>query len=185
MLKKYLLILILLSAVITASGCTDGGNQTDNTTVNQTNTYSGDEFTFNYPKNWEQLSTNASNSIISFGDPKSADSNGIAQINVLVQKAVKPSGTTMQQYYNATYTQFASQNLGYQPISEGNITINGVTALENVYKINSGISKQHRAVWIEKKNLPVIYIILCSAPVSDYNEQQENFDIIVNSFKLL
>ncbi|MGF7117102.1 PsbP-related protein [Methanobacterium oryzae] len=184
-MKKYLLILILLSAVVTASGCTDGGNQTENTTLNQTNTYSGDDFTVNYPQDWEQLSSKAQNSVVAFGDPNSADGNGNVQINVVIQKVVKPNGTTLQQYFNATYTQFASQNLGYQPISEGNITVNGVTALENVYKINSGTAKQQRAVWIEKKNLPVVYIILCSAPVSDYNAQQQNFDMIVNSFKLI
>lgn len=184
-MKKYLLILILLSAVVTASGCTDGGNQTNNTTVNQTNTYNGEDFTVNYPKDWEQLTSKAQNSVVAFGDPKSADSKGNVQINVVIQKVVKPNGTTLQQYFNATYTQFASQNLGYQPISEGNITVNGVTSLENIYKIDSGISKQQRAVWIEKKNLPVIYIILCSAPVSDYEAQQENFDLVVNSFKLI
>lgn len=184
-MKKYLLILILLSAVVTASGCTDGGNQTENTTLNQTNTYNGEDFTVKYPKDWEQLTSKAQNSVVAFGDPNSADSKGNVQINVVIQKVVKPNGTTMQQYFNATYTQFASQNLGYQPISEGNITVNGVKALENVYKVNSGVLKQQRAVWIEKGNLPVIYIILCSAPVSDYDAQQENFDLVVNSFKLI
>lgn len=183
-MKKYLLILILLSAIVSASGCTDGGNQTENTTVNQTNTYSGEDFAVSYPKDWEQLASKAPNSIVAFGDPNSADSNGNVQVNVVIQKVVKPNGTTLQQYYNSTYAQFASQNLSYQPISEGNITVNGIKAIENIYKINSGVPKQQRAIWMEKNNLPIIYIILCSAPVSDYQAQQENFDMIVNSFKL-
>lgn len=181
-LKKYLLIIILLSSIILASGCIDNGNQTTNTS-NQTKTYSGDQFTFDYPAGWQQISGQAQNSVIAFGDPNSADSRGNVQVNVVIQKTVKPSNETLQTYYNATYAQFAAQNLSYTQISDGSIVINGKTALENVYKINSGVQEQKRTVRIQKGS--IIYIILCSAPVSQYNSQQANFNIIVNSFKIL
>jgi hypothetical protein len=60
--------------------------------------------------------------------------------------------------------------------------VNGITAYENIYKINSDGQKQQRAVWILKNNR--IYIILCSAPVNEYSSQQPNFDAIINSFKI-
>ncbi|MBI5679689.1 MAG: DcrB-related protein [Methanobacterium sp.] len=180
-MKKYLLAIFIISAVITASGCTNSGNQTSS--VNKTQIYSGSEFTFEYPSNWKQATSQAINSTVSFGDPSSADANGNTQVNVVIQKAVKPTGTTLQNYYNATYAQFMAQNLGFKPVSEGSIVINGQSGLEIVYKINSTAPKQQRAIWLQKKNL--IYIILCSAPASSYGSQQQNFDTIVNSFKLL
>jgi len=183
MLKKNLLLLTLISGLVLVSGCINGGNQTTNNT-NKTQLYSGDEFTFNYPNSWQQIQSMAPNSTVAVGDPESADSNGNVPISVVVQKTIKQPGITLLSYYNSTYTQFAAQNLGYRPISEGTVLINGVNTLENIYYINSGgIQKQERAIWIQ--NNRIIYVILCSAPVSDFSSQQENFDIIVNSFKLV
>ena len=182
-LKKYLLAIILISVVIIASGCINKGNQTANNTSNSTKTYNGDEFNFNYPANWQQISNEAPNSVVAFGDPNSTDSSGNTQINVVIQKVAKPSNMTLQEYYNTTYTQFASENIGYKPVSNGTIEINGKSALENVYIINSGVQKEQRAIWIQNNN--VIYTILCSAPVSNYNSQQSNFNMIINSFKII
>lgn len=181
-MKKYLLAIFIISTVIIASGCTDKGNQTSSS-ANKTQIYSGNEFTFQYPSNWKQVTSQALNSTVAFGDPSSTDANKTTKIDVVIQKAVMPRGVNLQNYYNATYTQFMAQNLGFKPVSEGIIVINGMTGLEIVYKINSTDPKQQRAVWLQKKN--TIYIILCSAPASSYNSQQENFDTIVNSFKLL
>jgi|GEM_PF-258122 len=182
-LKKNLILIALISGVVLASGCTDSGNQKGNTT-NETQTYQGDEFTFNYPSDWLQIQNTAPNSTLAIGDPDSADANGNVQVSVVVQKTLIPSGTTLQDYFNATYAQFAAQDLGYKPISEGTVLINGINTLENTYYINSGnTQKRERAIWIQKNR--VIYIILCSAPVSDYSSEQKNFDTIVNSFRLI
>ena len=182
-LKKYLLVLILISAVVLASGCTNSGNQTSGNVQNKTKVYSGEEITFEYPGGWQTIASQARDSAVAVGDPNSADGNGNAQVNVVVQKTIKPQNATFKDYYNATYAQFASQNLGFIPISDGTVVVNGITAFENIYKINSGSQKQERAVWILKNDR--IYIILCSAPVSEFSSQQANFDSIVNSFKVL
>lgn len=182
-MKKYLLVLILISAIVLASGCTNSGNQTSENVQNKTKVYSGDEITFEYPAGWETIASQARDSAVAVGDPNSADSNDNVRVNVVVQKTIKPQNVTFKDYYNATYTQFTSQNLGYIPISDGTVVVNGITAFENVYKINSGSQKQERAVWIMKNNK--IYIILCSAPVSEFSSQQANFDSIINSFKVL
>ncbi|MGB9936675.1 MAG: PsbP-related protein [Methanobacterium sp.] len=181
-MKKYLSILIIIVTVIFASGCTDNGNQTSGNALNKTKLYTGDGFTFEYPSTWETIASHGRDSAVAVGDPSSADASGNAKVNVVIQKTVKPQGMQFQDYYNATYTQFASANMSYTPVSEGTIVLNGITAYENVYKINSDGQKEQRAIWIPYNNL--IYIILCSAPVSDYENQQENFDTIINSFKL-
>lgn len=182
-MKKYLVALALISSVVLASGCINNGNQTSGNVQNKTKVYSGDEITFEYPKNWETIASHARDSVVAVGDPNSADSNGKARVSVVIQKTVKPQNATFKDYYDTTYAQFASQNLGFIPISDGTILVNGITAFENIYKINSDGQKQERAIWILKNNR--IYIILCSAPVSEFSSQQGNFDIIVNSFKVL
>ncbi|HEX3014257.1 MAG TPA: PsbP-related protein [Methanobacterium sp.] len=180
-MKKYLFAIILLVSVVLISGCTTG-NQTTTNASTSIKTYNGDQFNFNYPATWQLIISQAQNSDIAVGDPSSADSSGNVKVNVEIQTVVRPSNETIQDYYNSTYAQFAAQNLGYRQLSDGNITVNGRTALENVYILNS-VSKEQRAVWIQ--NGRNIYIILCSAPISQYNNEQGNFDTIINSFKLI
>ena len=180
-MKKYLMILTLISALILVSGCINSGNQTSGNS-NNTKTYSVDDITFHYPGNWVTLASQARDSVIAVGDPNTNDGNGNARVNVVIQKTAQPQNETFFQYFNDTYTQFASQNLSFMQISKGTITINGLNGYETVYKINSSEIKEQRAVWIQKNNN--VYIILCTAPKSDYNNQQSNFDTIVNSFQI-
>ncbi len=183
-LKKYLFAIILLLSIVLTSGCINNGNQTTNNTSNVTQAYSGDQFTFNYPSSWKLISSQAQNSTVAVGDPATADGNGNVQVNVVIQTAIKPSNVTLQEYYNETYAQFAAQkNLSYMQLSDGTLVVNGRTALENVYTIDLSVPEQKRAIWIQ--NGSKIYIILCSAPVSQYNSQQANFNLIINSFKLI
>jgi len=168
--------------VVLASGCITGDNQTSGNAGNKNKIFSGDEITFEYPSSWQTIASQARDSVVAVGDPNSTDGNGKTSVNVVIQKIVKPQNSNFNDYYNATYAQFASQNLGFVPISDGTMLVNGMTAHENIYKINSDGQKQQRAVWILKNNL--IYIILCSAPVNQYSSQQSNFDTIVNSFKI-
>ena len=181
-LKKYLFAIILLVSIVLVSGCTNTGNQTTNNTSTGVKAYNGDEFNFNYPTSWQLISSQAQNSTVAVGDPSSSDNSGNVQVNVEIQTAIKSANITLQDYYNSTYSQFAAQNLGYKQLSDGTITVNGRTALENVYVLTS-IAKEQRAVWIQNGNK--IYIILCSAPVSQYNNEQANFNTIINSFKLI
>ena len=181
-LKKYLLAIILLLSIVLISGCTTSGNQTATNTSTNIKSYGGDQFNFSYPATWQLITGQGQNSTIAVGDPTSADSSGNVKVNVEIQTAVKPSNVTLQDYYNSTYAQFAAQNLGYKQLSDGTITVSGKTALENVY-ILSSLSKEQRAVWIQNGN--AVYIILCSAPISQYNNQQENFNTIISSFKLI
>ena len=181
-MKKYFFAIILLVSIVLISGCTTSGNQKATNTSTTVKAYSGDQFNFNYPSSWQLIQSQAQSSVIAVGDPSSADNNSNVPVNVQIQTTVKPSNGTMQDVYNSTYAQFAEENLGYKQLSDGTISVNGRTCLENVYLLSSE-SKEQRAVWIQNGN--VIYIILCSAPISQYTEEQGNFNIIINSFKLI
>ncbi|MBI4813664.1 MAG: hypothetical protein HY802_04980 [Methanobacterium sp.] len=42
------------------------------------------------------------------------------------------------------------------------------------------MAKKYRALWVQKGS--TLYVILCSARVEDYDAQQANFDLVINSF---
>ena len=54
-------------------------------------------------------------------------------------------------------------------------------ALENIYKSNTGDQKEYRAVWFNINGN--IYVVLFSAKSTDFQAQQDNFNLVINSFK--
>jgi hypothetical protein len=68
-------------------------------------------------------------------------------------------------------------------ISEANITLNNNTALENTYITTSnGAQIEMMAVWFSQNGQ--IYVILCGAPPNNFENQQKNFNMVINSFKV-
>lgn len=156
------------------SGCV-----TDNKKNNETQTYSQNNVSFNYPGEWATANPTAPNAIAAVADPKSVQSGSPSTV-VIIQKPNATAGSNLSDVYASNYATFFN-NTGYQRVSEGNITVNGTTALENVYTINSTNPRQYRAVWLDEKG--TIYVILCIANQSDFKNEQVNFNLIINSFK--
>lgn len=173
-MKKYaILVIAILALVVFASGCTT------------TNTYSEDGVSFNYPDGWQQLTDiKNTNAVAGFGDGDTLDSStGNVNTVVIIQKTAMPKGFTLKQAFDATINQIASQDSSFKKISAKKVTVNGTTAYEAVYKIKvSGVQKQERSVWFEKEGY--IYAVTASSLPSDFNSEQENFDVIINSFKV-
>jgi predicted Zn-dependent protease len=167
--------MVLLCSVVVASGCVSDNKQT-----NTTKTYSQNNISFNYPGGWEIANTTSPNSIVAVADPNTVQ-NGTPTTLVLIQKPDVAQGTDLNNVYTANYASFFNKT-AYQRVSEGNITVGGSNALENIYKANSTTDqRQYRAVWLNSNNN--IYVILCVAKQSDFESQQPNFNLIVNSFK--
>jgi len=174
-MKKYgLLILAILAVVVFASGCTSSGQ----------NTYNSNGISFNYPGSWKEISATNVDSVAGVGDPNSFDnSTKMENTVVVIQKIEMPSGYTLNQVVDTIITQFASQDPNFQKISENTITVNGATAYEVVYKMGSnGVQKQEKAVFLEQNGN--LYDISCSALPNDFDSQQANFDMVINSFKV-
>lgn len=165
--------MIMLFSVM-VSGCV-----TDNKQNNQTQAYSQNNISFNYPGGWATANTTAPNSIAAVADPNSVQSGSPTTV-VLIQKPNATAGSNLSAVYASNYATFFN-NTGYQRVSEGNITVNGSDALENVYTSNSTNPKQYRAVWLDENG--TIYVILCIANENDFKNQQANFNLIINSFK--
>nr|WP_255553879.1 PsbP-related protein [Methanobacterium subterraneum] len=71
-----------------------------------------------------------------------------------------------------------------QVISETDRTINGVSAKDMVYSISttSGVAKKERIIAMQDSSNR--YYIVCSAPTADFDRQQSNFNLIIDSFKI-
>jgi predicted Zn-dependent protease len=172
-LKKYLVILfILLCAVVMVSGCV-----TDNKNNNETQTYSQNNVSFNYPGGWATANPTAPNAVAAVADPKSIQSGSPSTV-VIIQKP-NATASNLSAAYAANYATFFN-NTGYQQVSEGNITVNGTGALENVYATNSTNPREYRAVWLNENG--TVYVILCVANQNDFKNEQANFNLIINSF---
>ena len=167
--------MVLLCSVVVASGCVSDNKQT-----NETKTYSQNNISFDYPGGWEIANTTSPNAIVAVADPQTVQ-NGTPTTLVVIQKPDVTQGSDLNNVYDANYATFFNKT-DYQRVSEGNITVSGSNALENIYKTNvSGDQRQYRAVWLSSNNN--IYVILCVAKQSDFEAQQANFNLIVNSFK--
>ena len=175
LMKKYaVLLMAVLAVVVFSSGCINQGN----------NTYNFNGISFNYSSSWQEISNiKTQDAIAGVGDPDSAD-NPTNNVNtlVIVQKVPVPSNSTLKQFYDDTYAKSA-QDSTFQIISDKTIKVNGLTGYENVHKIMvNGALKEERVIWFEKNGN--IYVILCGALIGDFNGQQSNFNIVINSFKV-
>jgi predicted Zn-dependent protease len=174
-MNKILFPLILtILVVVTVSGCvTDQKN-------NQTNKYSQNGVSFDYPQNWRVVNVTSSNAVAAVADPTTVQ-NGRPTTAVIIQKPPLTTGANLQLAYERNYANFFNQT-GYQKVSEANITSNNTKIYENVYTINTaGLEKQYRVAWLSKKRK--IYVILCSALKEDFNREQSNFNLVINSFQ--
>ena len=92
---------------------------------------------------------------------------------------LKPS---LETEFNSNYNILA-RNSDFNIIFEGNATFNDEPAMEADYTSESnGVLKQHKAIWVKKDS--DIYVILCSAPQSIFDEKLSTFDFIINSVQL-
>jgi hypothetical protein len=161
--------------VVTVSGCVT--NEDKN---NESNNYSTNGVSFQYPHSWGVATVNSPNGVAAVGDPNTVV-NGNPTTSVVIQKANTTATSGLKNAYDQNYAQFFN-NTGKTKVSEAHLTINGVTAYENVYTSSEeGVAKKYRAVWLQKGS--IIYVILCSARIEDFDAQQANFDLVINSFQ--
>lgn len=102
--------------------------------------------------------------------------------SVIIQKYNNTNHYNLQTAYEQNYLKFFN-NTGKTKVSVGNFTLNNAQAYETVYTSSeSGLKKKYRAVWLQEGGN--IYVILGSAKVEDYDGQNANFDLVINTFRL-
>lgn len=147
-------------------------------------TFENQEISFKYPENWDILPNQTQNMVIAFGDPTSKNNTtGTPNTYITVLKEQLPSGQNLKDTFNVTYSKLKTIDSSYQNLSNQVITIDGRTAYENVYYKNiSNVKKQERAVWVEKNG--VVYIITLSTLPGEFDKNQDNFNLVSNSFHI-
>lgn len=176
---KKILPLIMLAAILMfslmVSGCVT--NQNNNTT----NKYAQNGVSFDFPGNWGVVTATSPNAVAAVADPATAV-NGSPTTLVVIQKVNVTGSSDLKTVYDQNYAKFFN-NTGYKKVSEADLIINNNKVYENVYTFNEGgVEKQYRAVWLSKNGQ--VYVILCSAKQADFQGQQTNFDMVINSFQV-
>ncbi len=171
------LIVTLLSLIVLASGCVS------NTNLNQTKTYSQNGIYFVYNGTWENANVSSPNAVAGVGDPNTVNPQTHEPTTfILIQKPNSTLGTDLQTAYNQNYATFFNNTTNLR-VSDANITVNNNKAFENVYiSTSGGVQREMRAVWLSQNGQ--IYVILCGALPSNFENQQKNFNLTINSFKV-
>jgi hypothetical protein len=175
-MKKYTLGIIIIVGVIFLSGCiTDSNNEEEPKTLAQNGVL------LKYPPDWVTATSQDNDTIVSIANPKFVDSNTeLGQVSVIIQK--KSLSSSLDTFFNQTYAKLFS-NSSYKQISEGSMNIGDYEALVSDYTVeDNNIIKQHRAIWIESNGY--VYVILCTAPQSEFQNQLKYFEYILNNFKI-
>lgn len=173
-MNKILPLIVTMVMVVMVSGCVT--NEDKN---NVTNNFTENGVFFQYPHSWGVASAISSNSVAAVGDPQTVV-NGDPTTSVVIQEYDNTNYYTLQTAYTQNYAKFFN-NTGNTKVSDGNFILNNAQAYETVYTSSeAGVMKKYRAVWVQKGSN--IYVILASAKVEDYDNQQDNFNLVINTF---
>ncbi|HEX3014256.1 MAG TPA: PsbP-related protein [Methanobacterium sp.] len=187
-MKKYLLAIILIFAVILSAAVTFEYVYNTNQTSNQTSpsiptkTYSTNGISFNYSTDWEEGNKTGQYLIAYVKDPKLNSSDGKPGAVVEVLKRVS-NGVPLKRFYEDVKGE-ASNVPGYGVMSETTTTVDNVTAYEFTARaMDNNVEEQFDIILFEKKGF--VYMIACGTRAPTYlSDEEENFDMIIKSFKV-
>jgi hypothetical protein len=105
--------------------------------------------------------------------------------SVQIYRKALPPGSSLKDLYEQAYSdqtysgRYAKSNL----VSDRTINVDGVAALEKVYRKPYGaVFSQFREVWLQKNSWN--YIIVCRTTPSRFDEYQPEFNLVVDSFRV-
>ncbi len=145
-MKQYFYLISVILLVVAAAAVFTY----ENSSV-QKNYFDNGEISFDYPANWQSVAVKYSQ-VASFTDPESS-------LNVTVSRQPTPGDYSLNNFT----LNFTGDNSSFKLVSSENITVSGMNAHENIYKVNlNGSSLDDEEIWIE--NNGVLYSIICTAP---------------------
>jgi DNA-directed RNA polymerase subunit RPC12/RpoP len=168
---------------------TNQTNISNNTTPPiATKTYAANDITFNYPADWQAITDLDAPSrwgyqepVCAFYDPASTFEGGNIQTYFYIKENPRSyeSLDDMLRYYRSDITE-----IGQTEVSERNITVNGMKAVELI-KTWYNDNEQYQAITVHIEAVPgaVYYRIGCVVPQNKYNATLPKFEVVINSFK--
>ncbi|WP_084269380.1 hypothetical protein [Methanobrevibacter curvatus] len=176
-MKKYFLMAILIISVILVSGCV-----TDKSSDEAPQTLTKKGIKIIIPNNWVEAKSYANDTIIAVVDPNYVDmDSNLDQVSVVIQK--KAYKSSLDSIFRDTYRKMFL-NSSYQLVNEGNTTVGEFSALECTYIVTEKeLIKEHRAIWFKKGDY--VYVVLCTAPESEFSMQEKYFNYISEHIQFL
>jgi hypothetical protein len=181
------ILVILLVGYNLTNSSSDNSNYNLNdykvTTVNQsTSTFSGYNLSFNFPSNWD-VNTDNDNGLIITITPEQSNSDNDPFLEVIV--APNPKDMTDQEAVDAALDTSSYPNSWHQ-ISNKTLSIDNNTAYENTFTVDDKTDFSENMT-LEQINIVkngTTYTFMLQAPVNDFNNEQTNFNIMINSIKI-
>lgn len=176
--KKSIAILLLILFVICVVSCVNA--ETDDDSEITMLTLSKGGLVINYPSTWGYSEATSQYAVLAISKLDSIDSAGVGQVNILVEK--KPIEGEFYSYVNDTYKDMQKDS-SFTLVSSGGVMVGNINAVEYIYTSNqNGTEKEHKAVWFEKGGQA--YVLLYSAPPSEFEDSLYIFDYILNDIKI-
>jgi hypothetical protein len=175
-----ILILAFLVLSFSADNISNIGNSNNITSYNSTtNTYSGSGVSFNFPTSWNvQTNYGSETDILLFNNDSSE--------TLSFQLSIMPNPIGLSDQDTLDSLQNIQPQSGSQEILNTIIKVDGNTAYENIYTFNdpsiSTVTMTDQQVAFVKNGKT--YILDFMAPTTDYNNEKQNFDIILNTLKI-
>jgi hypothetical protein len=181
------ILVILLVGYNFTNSSSDNSNYNLNdykvTTVNQsTSTFSGYNLSFNFPSNWN-VNTNNDDGLIITITPEQSNSDNDPFLEVIL--APNPKGMTDQDAIDAVLDSSSYPNSWHQ-ISNKTLSIDNNTAYENIFTVDDKADFSENMT-LEQINIiknGTTYTFMLQAPVNDFNNEETNFNIMINSIKI-
>ena len=168
------IILIIVGAFVVLNHNKDKGQET--TMVN----YVQNGVSFDYPSNWGVSKASSNYSVAAISLVSAIDSKGVGQVTIIVEKHNYTG--SLDDFINKTYNKFDT-NSSYNLTSIGNIQVGNYNATQVCYSSHiNGTWKNHKAVWFSSGGNA--YVMLYSAPPSEFSKYEQIFDYIVSTFKV-
>ncbi len=176
--KGSIIIIMLLLFLISVAAVSSADDE-DNKDISIL-TLSKGGITIQYPSDWGNSQSTSNYSVMAISKIDSVDALGIGQININIEK--KPIEGDFVTFVNSSYEKMQKDS-SFQLVSSGGVSIDNKEALEYVYTSAKGTSeKEHKAIWFERGGQA--YVIMYSAPISDFEKNLYVFDFVLSNIQI-
>lgn len=180
-MKKYVLGIVIILAVIFASGCITDGNSSqggDNST--QINSLSRGGVMIYYPGDWVVSQATSNYSVIAISDSASIDNSNVGQVNINIER--HPYEGSFDTFVNQTYTSLQADS-GYNLTSSGQVTVGNTQGIQYIYSSYvNGTYKQHQSVWVDQGNEALV--ITYTAPEANFDAKLNVFEFVLSNLQI-
>ena len=176
-LKRSIVVISFVLLIICAVSCVNAQDDDSDITMM---TLSKGGLVIKYPSNWGCAQAESNCSIMSIAKLDSIDASGVGQVNINFEK--KSYEGDFETYLNNTYGTL-KKDPSFNLTASGEVMVNNVHAYEYTYSSEkNGTVKEHKAVWFEKGGQA--YVMLYSAPVSEYDDNVYVFNYILSDIQI-